>query len=206
MNNPAILVDPNGMDTIFINRHELDEDLSDEFTNVWRISFTLVSNGVATPLKLADGTSDMYMFGSAIRDLKGDNFLKKPAYKLSFEEMPSHLSFENTIRVNEFGVFIHQGNSWNDFSGCKGVCKTYTTDYPWEFRTPEAPVFGSGPGESTAQTLREIHDMYNQYEQQLTGDKFILRTNYKDVSPPSIYRPTTSDNFPSMMTKPVIKQ
>jgi RHS repeat-associated protein len=208
MGNPAILVDPNGMDTIFINRYELDEDLSDEFTNVWRISFTLVSNGVATPLKLADGTSTLYMFGSAINDKDGDNFLNKSAYKLSFAKMPSHPDFENTIRVTDFGVYIHQGNDMTSFQGCKGVCKTYsTTDRHWDSEDGRGPIsiFSSGTGELTSQTLREIHNMYNQYEQHLTGDKFILRTNYKEVSPPSIYRPTTSSKFPSMTTETVRK-
>ena len=168
VDNPISVIDPDGMDTLIMHRGRLNTGLSDKHTNVWDITFSLTRNGVSIPLSLPDGSPKAYMFGSKSADKKGDNYLNKDSYTLSFDRMPSHPELTPTIKVTSFGVFIHQGNDERAFNGCKGLCRTYKTadaNYPRFY------------GEATQATIKQVESLYEKYESNLTGSKFLLKTN-----------------------------
>ena len=167
VNNPINVIDPDGRDTLNIHRGQLNEKLSDEFTNVWDLTFSLTKNGVTEEVSLPDGTPKLYMIGNKEYDSKGDNLLTKDSYVLKFEDMSisEQAGWDNTIRVTEFGVFIHPGNSSSSFRGCKGVCKDFNID---------ATGFRA---KNTRATLNEIRGLYDKYADNLTGSKFLLQIN-----------------------------
>lgn len=170
-NSPNNIIDPDGRDTLNIHRGSLNTELSDEFTNVWNITFSITVNGYTLPVSLEKGIDEIYMFGSKAGDSDGDNFLNKDSYVLSFEEMPSKPDLESTIRVGgkDFGVFFHQGNNSEDFGGCKSVCESYT-------RRENSFGDKSFYGLSTLPTLGKIKALHDSYGDRLTGSKFLLKT------------------------------
>jgi RHS repeat-associated protein len=175
VNNPLLYIDPDGRDTLNVHRAGLNQELSDDYTNVWNVTFSLTKDGVTSPLELPDGSSEIYMFGNKAVDELGDNKLNKDVYSLNFEGMPSNENLENTIRVGgkDFGVFIHAGNDFSKFAGCKGVCRTNDPN--------GTDVWGNGErqfyGNATQGTLDLIRGLYDQHKSNLTGKKFLLRTN-----------------------------
>jgi len=68
-------------------------------------------------------------------------------------------------------VFIHTGNVYYNYAGCKGVCRESTTQYD-DYQ--ESEVFY---GKNVQGTINLIRDLYDKHESNLTGDKFILKPN-----------------------------
>ncbi len=180
MGNPLKFIDPDGKDTIVINRGVLNEELSDELTLVYNATLSLISNGVETPLALPDGSTQLYIFGDRFTGNNGYNALPNPVYKLTWKDMSTRTDEKNTgkqIQVYE-GVFFHPGNDWGDFTGCKGICRTYEIREPkdYEKNIGATKVFY---GHAIGETILKIKQLYHSLEGKLTGDKFILRTNVK---------------------------
>ena len=171
VNNPHLFIDPDGRDTVNIHRAGLNQNLSDENTNVWNVTFSLTKDGVTKPLELPDGSSEVYMFGFKGADDLGDNGLKNKSYVLKWQKMDSK-DYENTILIGDEKVerFIHPGNTYNDYAGCKGVCRSYDPNGLDRFGDP------AFYGQDIGGTLKQIRQLYNKYESQLTGKKFLLRT------------------------------
>ena len=175
-NNPINIIDPNGMDTIYINRGELNTELSDAYTNVWNTYTSLVSNGVETILDLPEGQDQMYMYGDKEADALGHNILPKDSYKLKWDKLTRYPNWESTIRVTDFGVFLHKGGNMTWFGGCKGVCTKYETDNEKKHQWEGTPIFTSSTNNSQ-NTLDQIRQLYESHEENLSGGKFLLQTN-----------------------------
>lgn len=191
-NNPIWFVDVNGMDTLVMNRSSVQVDKSTGQSNIYIVTFSLIKDGVESNLN-----TKMYMIDNAKASKKGDNGLRKESYKLKWDQlsaMTGEENWENTIRVTEFGVFIHPGNDNHDFNGCYGLScdepETFTDYGP----TPTVEDEVRLPRGTTIESLQLVRDLYNQVngksEKNLTGDKFILKTNSKapkdNMLPPPI--------------------
>jgi RHS repeat-associated protein len=177
MGNPLSLIDPDGRDTIAINRGRYREDLSDEATMVFDASISYIKNGVESSLSLPDGSTSLYMFGDRAR---GEiNSLPNPVYNLIWKDMPNRTTDQNRGRqINIAGrVYIHPGNDWGDFAGCKGLCRTFILRNLSDTEQEKFP--GSDKlfyGNDTGTTIDLLKQLYKSKEPSLTGSKFILRT------------------------------
>jgi hypothetical protein len=167
------------MDTLVMHRGPLREDLSDSKTNVWQVTFSIIKDGVESTIDLGDDV-EMFMFGDKASDEKGDNKLSKDEYKLTFAGMPSHPEWENTINVAAFGVFVHPAKDYSWLGGCKGVCTEFSQErkeYLIDYEDNPDEIFTPSSAENTKESLATIRALYDSYEPNLSGDKFLLRTN-----------------------------
>ncbi len=198
VNNPISNIDPDGRDTLTIHRGPLNTNLSDKYTNVWDVTFSLTVNGKTTPVSLSDGTSIAYMFGNKEWDKDGDNYLNNEYYILNHEKMPNNDKLKYTIRITDFGVFLHSGNQSQAFFGCKGICRTFDKEGP-DLVGDETMFYGN----ATLPTLKLIKELYDKYEPGLNGKKFLLKTN--SVAPLNSVEPKKSVPETSPSSTPFIR-
>jgi len=206
-NTPIWVVDPNGADSLIMHRSGPIKEFTDYESTVliYKVTFSVVKNGVETNLNQV-----MYMMQNADASKYGDNGLnKKEYYTLKFDQMQyfnGNKGFENTIRVTNFGVFIHPGNKSFDFYGCAGMTcqepnKTEERDGDWSMATVEIS--------NTSNALQVVRDMYNTANGEgnlLTGDKFLLKTNSR-APLPQLTKMTTKKAAPIAVDhSPVIIQ
>jgi len=176
VNSPLSVTDYNGMDTLIMHI-AFNLDKSTEQTAVFNVTFSLVSSGVEAEIELDEAMS---MISDRQEDKRGDNSLsEEKSYKLTFDQMSAHMNqegWENTIRVTNFGVFIHPGTDFFDFGGCKGVtCELKVTE-------GEEPRTDFDKSKSALQKVRNLYDS----QDNLTGDKFLLKPN--STATYSVYR------------------
>ncbi|MGH1336865.1 MAG: RHS repeat domain-containing protein [Aureispira sp.] len=165
-NNPINIIDPDGRDTFLVRRSAHIVSLSDDLAKVSELSFYIIKNGVETKLSLPN-EEVVYMLNNAGHNDRDDNGLtQKEFYKLRYDQMSEHANWVNTIRVTEDGVFIHQARNISWVSGCRGVCTEYEIDEDWGFSTKKS---------NSIETLFKIRNLYDTYEDQLSGDKFLLQ-------------------------------
>jgi RHS repeat-associated protein len=173
--NPVNVIDPDGKDTIFVNRGALTEKYSDFNTNVWDLSITYMKDGVETPVQLG-GFKKLYMMGSAKHEAPtykdGFNFLKSGSYRLLDQRMEEHKSWNETFNVAGTNVYIHRGWNYSWFGGCKGICSGIDPyGYKEDFGSSSQAVDGQN---GLAYLLMAY---YKEKLSQLTGDKIILKVN-----------------------------
>lgn len=174
-NNPIMFVDDNGNDTLVVHRSAKLESMKSGNADIYLVTFSVIQNGVE---KAMDGV--MYMYGDKEANKRGDNGLRaKNTYKLSWDQLSNHngdAGWENTIRVTDFGVFIHPGVGTQDFEGCYGLCE----QKPNEFSLGDTK-YHSIDWQGSQDALQKVRDMYNEANGgesggKLTGDKFILKS------------------------------
>jgi len=176
VNNPISIIDPDGRDTLLMHV-AFNEDKSTKQTAVFDVSFSLISNGSETVIELEDAMS---MISNKEEDERGtDNSLRsKELYKLTYDQLSDHNGeegWENTIRVTSSGVFIHPGEDYFWFGGCKGVTCNLETSEGNEPKTEKSESISA---------LQKIRDLYDE-QCNLTGNKFLLKPNSRayDVTP-----------------------
>ena len=190
--NPIWFVDPNGADTLQINRSTklTAEERDAKFgelegidgwadLDIYEVSFSYVRDGEETVLE-----EKMYMVGNPTYSKKGDNALNKEYYTLMFDKMSTGEHRDNDIRVGsfDFGVFIHPGTNVHDFRGCYGLtCKDPIVENGY------LTIIESGNAQQV------VRDLYNVFSEHLMGEKFILRTNYKPQEAPVNINPKKID-------------
>jgi len=168
-NNPLWFIDPNGRDTLMVHRSGPIAEMSDGNSTFYDVTFSMVSNGVSTTLPgrmlmLANANSERHIPHTALPD---------DYYKLTAQNMPSHSAFDGqSIHVFK-GVYIHPGNTYENFAGCLGVNEDMElTGWTGE---PGTTIQGLGPDSWKA--VGAIIEMRNDFDATLTGDKFLLQTN-----------------------------
>jgi RHS repeat-associated protein len=169
--NPVNVIDPDGKDTIFVNRGALLENYSDALTNVWEMSITYMKDGIETPLNL-DGHAQLYMIGAVVGDAQGDgfNFLKTGDYKLSDTRMRKYLTWTETFQVGNTEIFLHRGWNAGWFGGCKGICSGIDPQgMYWKGKRYAQGVNGERG------LVHSLNALYQQHKKNLTGDKIVLR-------------------------------
>lgn len=167
MNNPLLYIDPDGRDTLRMNRQYLSTIGN---TDIYYVTFSYISNGAETQMALPDDTGSLYMFGNHIADQKGANSMNdQEVYPISFEQMKSRENergWENTIKLSNKGrgLFIHPANKNEHLDGCKSVSDCYKTDKEGEVKFVDSVYY-----------LDQIRSLYNSVESRLTGEKFQLK-------------------------------
>lgn len=177
-NNPIWFSDPDGADTLMMHRSEALKSSNSKST-FYTVTFSIVKNGVE---KVIDKKMLMMANTNAQKRMP-HTALNNPEYKLTIKSMPSHPDLKPSIHVTA-GVFIHPGNFYHSFDGCYGLSKKLT---PTTFNTDGVDNLGI---ENTTNSIQSVVDLYNKFSSDLTGDKFILKTNStasnspeKEVSP-----------------------
>lgn len=187
-NNPIWFGDADGRDTLMMHRKLLPEyNKYDSQVQIYKVTFSIIRNGVEEKL---DQT--MYMMANAEFSKKGYNALPEAYYKLTWDQLTDHSGeegWENTIRVFK-GVFIHPGKGPSHFGGCVGV----TAQLPHKENTSPDGKTGWVTISNTSKALGLIRKMYddaNGTENNLTGDKFVLKNNSvaKSSPPPPVTSP-----------------
>jgi len=173
-NNPIWFGDVDGADTLVMHRSEPIKEFTnfDKETIIYKVTYSVIRDGVEFYID-----KSMYMMASTYSASQGDNGLPDEYYNLEWDQMSHHdgqKNWENTIRVTDFGVFIHPGNSNVDFWGCAGL-------------TCSDPIMANNKLgfdaivliENTVDALIEVRNLYNEVDGDgtLTGNKFILQTN-----------------------------
>jgi len=169
-------------DTLVIHRGMLNLYRSDDATNVWNVSFSIISDGEESPVLDENGDPlVMYMISNSSSDKKGDNYMNKEVYPLTFQTRNKKLDDNGNPRKgyeNEILVvgspgrkqFFHPGNSYLHFDGCKGFC--FNMDLAGERR-----VFVATTMKDSRAAHAAVRDVYEKIKPYLTGDKMILKTN-----------------------------
>jgi RHS repeat-associated protein len=200
-NNPIIIIDPDGRDTLMMNRsRKLTSDERNEIfghlegimngrdLDVHVVSFSIIRNGEESSIG-----ERMYMFSNPNSSMEGDNGLDNEFYTLSFEKMTvgNGPNRENDIRVTSFGVFIHPGKNTEDWKGCYGL-------------SLKPDLFVSDNGyltvRNTSVAQAEVRNLYNALNGgsdggSLTGEKFLLQTNSISQETPINLRPKGIKNL-----------
>jgi len=167
MNNPLLYADPDGRDTLRMNRSNLNTIGN---TDIWHVTFSYIKEDVENQIVLPDRTADLYMFGNHNSDQKGINSMTdQEVYPIYFEQMKSHdgeRGWENTIKLLDKGrgLFLHPANKNEHLDGCKSVSDCYKIDNQGEVKFVDSFYF-----------LKQIRLLYNSVESNLTGEKFQLR-------------------------------
>lgn len=174
-NSPLYYADPDGKDTLVFHRSARSESIKSGNADIYLVTFSVIQNGVE---RAVDGV--MYMYGDQEANKRGDNGLRaKDVYKLTWAQLSNHdgdAGWENTIRVTDFGVFMHPGVGTEDFEGCYGLSE----------QQPNEEVIGdtkyhSIDWQGSQDALQKVRDLYNEANGgegggKLTGDKFILKS------------------------------
>ncbi|WP_459209978.1 RHS repeat domain-containing protein [Aquimarina rhabdastrellae] len=166
-NNPLKYIDIKGRDTLNVYRSRIIG--TDSYgIDQYQLNFEIIKNGKSLKQKLV-----LYMYANHDYERgpgTGDNALEsKGVYPIRFDQMTAHRgqnNWENTIRLNNAGVFIHPGNpSYN--IGCKAVCNSPN----YEFGNLYEPSFMD-----TVNALQQIRDLFDKTNQQgfffITNQRF----------------------------------
>jgi RHS repeat-associated protein len=183
-NNPIIMLDPNGADSIVFHRGPAMDE-SDGVTLIFKITVSVIENGVEKTLPL-----QMLMVESAeaVRDIPSTDITNK-TFTLVEKPMPSHPLYENELNLKGTGMWIHPGNQGWVFRGCKGI--SFDMNVYDEYRQDGARTKSIY---NTQDALNKIHEYNELFESMfnLTGEKFILtgdnqiRKMEKAIMPKSI--------------------
>ena len=98
-----------------MHRSDINPALSTENTFVYKITFSIIKDGVESTLH-----TTMYMFSNANFDVIGYNALPNSEYTLEWKQMESHPYWINTLNVYK-NAFIHKGENYLWFEGCKAL-------------------------------------------------------------------------------------
>ena len=108
-NNPIWFGDYDGQDTLRMN---IKRAWDDSRAILYKVTFSLVRQGqeeavdFGSNLHIAQSTGS-FVDGNRLGYLTPESESK--TFNLSFDKMSRHPNWENTIRVTDFGVFIHHG-------------------------------------------------------------------------------------------------
>ena len=194
MDNPLNIVDPDGKDTLVVHRSAPQDGLGDSKTQIYVMTFSIIQNGVETVLP----ENGLIIGNKEYAQKIPYTALKEPEYTLKWQEMPSFPWLESTINITK-GSYFHQGNDWEDFKGCYGmsfdrsISEFNKVSYLGNYTTIGIT--------NTLPALKQVRGMYDQFngpkQDQLTGEKFILRTNsvaeIKKIDPLPIKQIPTND-------------
>ena len=194
VNNPINYIDPNGMDTLYINRYVDDYKYTDDFTIAYKIDFSLMKNGTETKVNLMGCSENLYLVTSKTHESIGDNSATlNDEYKLTYQKMAKRPNRKNTILVTTFGVFIHEGRDYGWSRGCKVLVDLGTGDIPLkeiEVINPDdsskktKKSYLQVPLQNSKDALTELRGVYDKHKKNLTGDKFILRNIRRQETKP----------------------
>jgi len=175
-NNPLKYIDVKGRDTLNIYRSKLlktygaDED-GNYGLDTYMLTFEIIKDGKRLKQDLV-----LYMYARHDYERAGDNALERnQVYPIKFDQMSDHRGqkgWENTIRLNNAGVFIHPGDPTYN-RGCKAVCRE--SDVPFGNRSYRETF------DSTQKALQDVRDLYNTTDQQgmffITGRQILNTIN-----------------------------
>ncbi|WP_188112296.1 RHS repeat-associated core domain-containing protein [Aquimarina sp. RZ0] len=156
-NNPLKYIDIKGRDTLNVYRSRLIG--TESGVDQYQLNFEIIKNGKSLKQQLV-----LYMYANHDYERgpgTGDNALdKRGVYPIKFDQMSAHngeVNYENTIRLNNAGVFVHPGHPLYNI-GCKVVCNApnYEFGNMWNEQTFNNTVEG----------LQQIRDLYNTTDQQ----------------------------------------
>ncbi len=192
VNNPVLVTDPDGNDTLVMHV-AFSATLSNKYFNVFTVSYSLITNGKEQAVNIE---GSLFMFSNKKSDEKGENSLNQDKFygirarrrKKSQDRIDSDPGTWGEAYKNEFnivkidengdeqqigarGVFIHYGNNYTHFDGCKGLC---------EFPRKRKATITSLEGSISA--LSKMQKIYAKFESRLTGQKFLLEPNSQVVS------------------------
>ncbi|KJS06201.1 MAG: hypothetical protein VR77_06185 [Flavobacteriales bacterium BRH_c54] len=197
-NSPIYIVDTDGKDTLVVHRSR--EAVEHGNAKIYKLTFSIIKDGTISAMKDAP---TMYMMANKTYESKGDNDLMAHKYYKLFEDYMSHDSQkkERTIRVNKWGVFIHNGNFPESFAGCLAV-SSFVPLYDKIIAGKKHDVTMLGTGDKVYKAsiyapyidgiekndpdiiggIKKLWDLYNianggDKGNKLTGDKFLLQPN-----------------------------
>jgi hypothetical protein len=179
-NNPIWFGDKDGQDTLMMHRSPLQTHHNG--ATFFIVTFSYIKNGIESEIDLGRQmimvTNEYWDNNDSGNGLNIDNgLLKHPYYKLSYaKKMSGHISdpsYDNSIEIlGTLGVYIHPWRNLGYFMGCKGITFEPNFDEIGNVETSK---------EASMEALASIRKVHNSVKKNLTGDKFLLKTNSNGV-------------------------
>ena len=173
-NNPVIIIDPDGNDTLVMHRSNRLMNMEDGASDIYMVTFSVIRKGVEEKIG-----GEFYMLGNSEHSKNPINGLRnKNVYTLKYMTMEGQPNWRETINVYGTNVYIHRGNQAGELEGCYVLSETkpYLDEgaiWPNNYFAPRS--------EGALGQVQLIYQEANGGENGslLTGEMFILRTNSK---------------------------